>query len=468
MHANEPDQEFGGPCKGSSPVPAWPYFHFRRNILGKVSAFIALVSLSSFVGLSAFGANAKPSQKPDELEESPSALEESVPAGLEAEPHLVDEGEQGEKVSDDGTSSSKDRSLTPQRGHWGLDVGIIVRSYYDSNIFIQPSHAQGDWVNQIAPSLHLGLGDYIGKAENYFGLDYTARASLYATHSEEDSLDHDVQLSGLKQFSRLDVRGAVQFKTATDPNIDAGNLSKSRMFRANVTLRYEVTAATAVESDTMVRKIDYTGSLLGSTEARFTEWYVYQLTARLDQSIGVTYGKLWVTEGASQTYEQVLSRTRLLESSFVTAALSLGVEDRQYEGTSKKKVNPVFALDLDYDSHAGRTLHLEAFRKTDSSSLFTDQNRIQTGLQASCRQHLAHNWSAAFDAEVEQVTYTSTSDTATGDRRDFVYALRPSIIYEPNEHWSVAPFLQFSRNDSNQDQFSFTDLQAGLVIKATF
>jgi hypothetical protein len=427
-------------------------------------AFATLLAVCLLSGLPASAADA-PIANEAGAEVLPPPTEETVLTDLEATPEV----DSVENLEDDGSKEAvTDLPLVPQRGHWGFYAGATVRSFYDNNIFIQPTNRHGDWITQAEPFIHVGVGDYIAKAESFASLEYAARASVFATNHDQNSLDHDLQIVGLKQISRFDLHFGVRVKTATDPNIDAGQRSRSQTYEGILNARYELTGHTALESDFLARNQEYTG-LLNSSEIRFTEWFAYRATSRIEESIGLAYGNLWASAGPTQTYGQLLSRTRLLESSTLTAGLNLGVEYRAYEGVSKTDVTPILSLALDYDSHAGTVVHLEAFRRTESSTFYIGENRLETGIAASCRQHLARNWSAALTAEIGETQYRSTTDSSTNSgRRDLVYSLTPSVIYEPNEHWSASIFFQARRNDSTQDNFRFDDLQAGVAVNFHF
>ena len=174
-----------------------------------------------------------------------------------------------------------------------------------------------------------------------------------------------------------------RYETFSGPDIDVGNRVSRTTYRTLASAEYACTDKTFLSAHA-----DYTinvyEKLIGFNEAVLGGAADYFLTPKIKLGIGSNLGLVDVSQGIDQTYEQALGRIAYTWSDKVDVQLSAGAEVRQFDSTEGARINPVFALDLNYRPEPDIKISLESYRREQTSAVMANHNFMASGLRTVC------------------------------------------------------------------------------------
>jgi hypothetical protein len=360
-----------------------------------------------------------------------------------------------------------------------------TRATYDSNIFIQPTNEQEDFIFTIAPGFAFGWGDFKGEMLNigsfrdryerdlsetqietsYIYLSYTPSYTIFADHSNENTFDHDITLRGQWVLQRLTLGAHFNFLTLNVPDVDVGDRQEQRRFSGAITSKYDFSEKTSIELNLYNFIRDYERST-DTTEWRAQTWVNYQLLPKTNIGVGFAAGAVEPSAGPSQTYEQGLLRIRYKATEKLLFAATGGVEFRQVDAESDR-TNGVFSLSLSWRPFDGTYVYLQGYRRTQTSAS-RGQNYTSTGADLRFRQRLFQRFYVGLAAGYQSADYDALENQTAGARSDDLFYIRPTVGLDITTFLSAEFGMEFRTNDSTNERRSFDDTLVFLQLNYLF
>jgi len=189
------------------------------------------------------------------------------------------------------------------------------------------------------------------------------------------------------ELAKLTVGATLHAESKTEADPDVGKRVKIRRLAIDITSRYQFSEKTTVGL-ALYNTINDPEGFIQTTEWRTEGFAEYAVTPLIQLGLGIAGGRLSVTQGSDQVFEQVLARAQYSFSDKLNAQFSGGVEFRQFDTSNNDRTSPVFALGFDWRPAAATQITLQAFRRTSASALNVDGNVTTTGFEATFRRLL--------------------------------------------------------------------------------
>jgi hypothetical protein len=382
-------------------------------------------------------------------------------------------------ATNDSANNSPDAtrvdSGVPRRFHYELRLNI--HSVYDDNINITQGVRESDFYTAIEPSITLGFGDLVSREGNFLSVNYLASLYLFADHSENNALQHVLQLDGQYQMNRLtlNLTQSVQILDGTDirsldstgsfsqqVNLDVAGRTRFNIYMTHANAAYYLTGKTFLSVGADYTASDYQ-NLISSTTISGNLFLNYNYGPKLVIGLGGTVGSNEVDSPTpDQTFEQVNVRFTYQLTGKIDVRASAGVEFRHFDGDMRDQyTSPVFDIGLNYVPFDGTTISLTASRRTLNSAVLASQDFATTNFTVSLRQRMFDRVYLGVNAGYENSDYFSAVSNSGSGRSDDYFFVQPSIGVRVTRFWTVGAYYLHRANDSSFDVFSFHDNQVG-------
>ncbi len=130
---------------------------------------------------------------------------------------------------------------------WKFTLSAKLGATYDSNIFIAPDHAKGDFIYSLSPGLTFAYGDFRLREENFIILNYDLGIIRFAHYTGEDAIEQQASLGAQMHFARLTLGLTFRFQDLSGPDVDAGDRTRRRLYETALLNRYELSDKTYAE-----------------------------------------------------------------------------------------------------------------------------------------------------------------------------------------------------------------------------
>lgn len=375
-------------------------------------------------------------------------------------------------------STGQEESATQRRLRY--QIGLTVRTVYDDNINISDVDRQGDLYTTVEPTLNLGFGD---TENNFLALMYSPSAFIFASHSENNSLQHVIALSGQYRFPRVTVSLSEDIQildgtglnsstgTGTDftrTNLDVSARTRLNIYSTRLDANYSLTGKTFLTAGANYSVSDYS-SLISSSLVSGNLYLNYTYSPKLSVGAGVTGGYNAVDAPSDdQTFEQVNLRASYELTGKVSASFSAGFEFRQITNGASDNGSPVFEGTLFYQPFDGTSLSLSLSRRTQNSATLVSQDYHSTNVTLSVRQRFLQRVFAGLSVGYENSSYFGTVSEIDSNRTDDYFFAQASLDLNITSFWTAGIYYFHRESDSSLDSFSFYDNQIGLRTSFTF
>ena len=361
--------------------------------------------------------------------------------------------------------------------------GVNVRA--TDNLFIQSQDQQSDVAFVLGAGLAVARGALAEEVLNGFGTTlptddpqpgeegsyvfayYLPRASLFAEHSSENSLDHEALALARWTGAKLGISFRARFQTLSGADVDVGNRADRSIFNARIRATYALTGKTTLATEVENVTTEYSGNGFSSSEWINRSWLNFQLTPKLQLGAGLAVGYLAVEGSADQVFEQALLRADYRPGEKLRLSVTGGVEFRQTDG-SEENPTPVFGSEVEYRPRETTSFRLEGRRQTFSSAGFAGENYHFTSVTASAVQLLAQRFALGFAGGCQNSNYVSTGGGGGTGREDNLWFIRPSLGFRFTERARLELSYQHRTNDSSLEFLSFSENVASLQIDVLF
>jgi hypothetical protein len=366
---------------------------------------------------------------------------------------------------------------------WRIAPHIQATVTYDDNIFIQPDHERADFIFTLAPGVMFGYWeleaqrqDYLGETRdadalaqralgNFLIVDYTAYLLGFARTSSENTLDHDGRVAFRWELAKLTLGATLHAESKTEADPDVGQRVKVRRLAIDIASRYQLSEKTTVGL-TLSNRVNDPEGFIQTTEWRAEGFAEYAVTPLIQLGLGIAGGRLSVTEGSDQAFEQVLARAQYSFSDKLNVQFSGGVEFRQFDTSNNDRTNPVFALGFDWRPATATQFILQAYRRTSASALNVNENVNTTGFEATFRRLLGGGLQFSLTGGYYAANYIFIGGNEP--RTDNFIFVRPGLLYQFTDRLHAGITYQYRRNESNNHQFQFSNNQVTAEITLRF
>lgn len=370
-------------------------------------------------------------------------------------------------------------SAVPHMFHYAAHV--TVRAVYDDNINLTNTDRTSDYYFAIEPAITVGVGDIVGRQENYIRLDYAPSAFLFVDNSDFNAVQHLIRLEAQHRFSRLTLTLSQDVQLLEGANLNTNalattgavldNAGRTRVdfYITHLNASYELSGKTFITAGLDYSVNDY-HDLIGSEVAAGNIYFNYNYSPKLTIGVGGNGGYNWVdSPSPEQTFEQVNVRATYQATGKISLNASGGVEFRQFEGSSRDEhISPVYEVGATYQPFDGTTISVTGSRRTLNSAVFANQDYAATNIIFGLRQRFLQRVFLGLSVGYENTDYFATVSGVNATRNDDYFFIEPAIDFNIFRSWTVGAYYLHRQSDSSIDTFSFYDNQVGLRSAFTF
>ena len=366
-------------------------------------------------------------------------------------------------------------------GLFHYQLGLTVRGVWDDNIFISHTNKVSDYYFAIEPMITVGIGDIAGRNKSYLRLDYMPSAILFVDHSDQDSFNQLISLTGgyssgrltLTLYQTVAILESANFNSFFDTtglwaNTDASGPTRMNWSYTRLTANYQLTGKISLQAEFDAPIYAYLGDGNVSDYTVSGGLYLYyNWLPKLSVGIGGTFGYTWVDEPTTnQSFEQINLRLNYAWTAKLSLYASGGVEFRQFDGNRNTYDSPVFEIGVSYNPFSGSYLSLAAGRRIYTSGYVDNQDFGATYVAARFQQRLFRRIYLGLGAGYENSNYIATDRDVSATRNDDYWFIEPSVDVLINRWLSAGVYYLHRESSSNEDFFSWEDNQVG--VRATF
>jgi hypothetical protein len=346
---------------------------------------------------------------------------------------------------------------------------------FDDNIYLahRSGNKEDDLIHTFTPGVSLGAGDYRGQAGGFFSASYSANFLVFQENSGANALTHNASFNvgGGERLSWRFGQTLVSDADADVTNLAAGGRVRRDIWTSTLSTIYDLSDKTDLESRFTSIYSDYSSTGAFDTwRGQGTVLLDYEMTAKIHYALGGSLGYDQVDGFNNSIYEQVNSRLVWSVSPKLALRAGVGVEFRQYQGTTLDRANLIFDTGADWKLSPLTVVSLGAARGVTPSNSLGNQSAVRTSVTGQ----VTHKFGERYTAGV--VTgYTLSEAKANGvvvnfSQTDNYWFIRPSVAAKLMDRAAAVAFYQFRRNDSNApvNASDFTNHQIGMSLSYAF
>ncbi|TVP77002.1 MAG: hypothetical protein EA353_11220 [Puniceicoccaceae bacterium] len=359
-----------------------------------------------------------------------------------------------------------------------------------SNVYRSENNRKNDQILILSPGLELN----VGRGASNVDLSLITRYDIvrYNDQSRLDTELFHIKAIGSYRSSRLDLNGLISFdesKTSTGDNAIVDDLIEFDTFVASLNLEYRFSPKFSFGAGVRYREVDYktyTEYFADRETISFPLDLFYELTPRIDLSVGYTYSETEVDSlvtplfpgaplaNSVGSYKQkshffnVGARGELmpkLNGSFKVGYRARSVGDSSTElvmfpsgvlipGSEGKRTRSDSGMlgleaDLRWSATPKLTTTLGLSRDFDVGS--EGQSNENTSVNLGASYSINSQWAASGN-----FGYT-LRDFSNSGRKDHHYRSGLRLMYSLNQYWNFSGGYTYTENDSNRENRSFRD-----------
>ena len=379
---------------------------------------------------------------------------------------------------------------------------LSVSGAYDDNPSLSRGRSGGDYYFSFSPTFIFGLDNLVSAQGNFLHFLYSPVFTVYANHSEDDSIQHLIGLAAQYGFGRFSVsaRQTVQILDGTDTaatsgspgtilqpgqtaggtpifttgtinqaNVDVSGRSRLNIYDTSVNAAYGYSSKLSLSGGIQYSVSAYSNLISSQTlSGNLYADYVYSLKTVI--GAGFTGGREYVDQPTpSQDFMQFNLRTSYRYSEKFSLAGSFGAEFRKSDDQSQTDVTPIFDLSATYQPTRSLTISLAATRSQQNSAVLAGQNYQSTTFTASASQIINSRFSAGMTLGYGYSHYVSEANTVQADRDENYYTAQLSLTVNVRPDVGLRFFyLRRQNSSSGAESRSFSNNQAGVSASYQF
>lgn len=353
---------------------------------------------------------------------------------------------------------------------------------WTSNVYRDEDNEEDDLIWTISPGFEVNVGRGLSDAD----LSIITRYDI-VRYQDLDQLDSElfhIKAVGSYSTSRLDLNGSLSFDesktTAGDVNI-VRDLIESETVGANLDAEYRVSPKFSFGAGVRYTEVEYVtySDIFADRDTTTLPFDVfYELTPKVDLSLGYTYTQTDVGETDLQTGGGFSSYTSEYETSShffnigargnllpkLTGFFKVGYRFRDSDDSMReirlnglpfapladtdRDSNGMFGLDADFTWEVTPKLTARLDLARDFGVGGEGNSTENTSVDTSLSYSIDSNWSAHATAGYTLRDYDS-------GREDNQYSLGARISYVPNQYWVFGGGYNYIENDSSAANRSY-------------
>lgn len=350
------------------------------------------------------------------------------------------------------------RTLPLQWGKFSVQPHLGYGLVYGTGILSGPGQDQATMRQTLSPGLRLNFGPR-------WSLDYTPSLQFYSNSAYQDTLDHDLSLSGSAVSPGWLFTLGYGFNSSSPPLAETGAQTAQDTHGLTLGANHTLDARTTLQLGLAqyIRLAEsYTDSYTWST----SDWLDYEWDARFATAIGMELAYDLLDPGTDMTSERLLGRVRGEAGTKLRYSLAGGVEWREFrDSDAPTKLSPTVEGSLTYQLFETTSISLLASHMT-GASYFSDQFTETTNLGGGLRQRLLGRLSLSLGGGYRIQDYASTLTVDSNVRRDEGAYFQSSLGAVLLKRVNASVFYRYSENGSDQTGYSYDSNQIGLQLSA--
>lgn len=336
----------------------------------------------------------------------------------------------------------------------------------DSNIFLSPTN-ESDVIADITPGVEFVFGkssavqgkftfaDNISRYMDHSDLDTNLVSTAFQTgySNGKSKLGVDASFTELNQ-NTVDVRPATQGGGSADA------LIRRDMFTGGGSGEVAATEKTSIGAGVRYNKTNYKRPGLSDVDqVTVPVNYYYELTPKVDLSLGYRYRRNWQQIGLDSTDHFFNVGARGEFTPKLSGQLNVGVTQRQFSGGSVSDQS-LLGIDssLAYTLSPKVTLQLVVNNDFDANSQGQQQKNLMVQIGASAR--ISEEWTISAGGAYRSIDYYRSGAES---RVDDFFQGQFGVTYVVSENINVTGNLSYLRN---QSRLTLADFEGSVVSLA--
>ena len=353
------------------------------------------------------------------------------------------------------------------RRRWRIIPIFSVGGEYNDNIFGSQTDRVSDFIGSTTFGFIFELGDFRQHAENYLGLRWTGQPVLYAQNSAQNAFNQFAAITLQYRFYKMVARWDGNFSMVKGANRDVNTIVSQKWFYNRLAFSYDYSEKTQLLLSLFQSTIATEG-FQGNNQYEGTAGITYQIFPKTTMGFQGVVGLIDSTDTPLVYYQQLRLLISYAPTQKVTIDFNGGLQFLEFEGSDKKRADPVFSLGVKYQPFPATSIGLLAYRNVVGRSLVPGQDFFATGFELTVQQQFFQKFGAALSAGYENDQYFGTTPETPTERVDNYVYVRPRLTYAFVSWFSASIFYEFRRASSNNPGSSFYNNRAGLEFNTSF
>lgn len=353
---------------------------------------------------------------------------------------------------------------------WGiahLHPRFLYRLVYGTGLQSGPGQEESSFIHEVTPGMFLKLG-------KHWMLDYAPTLRFYTVKDMENTVNHNVILSGGASYRDWSFSLAQMYSSTSDPMVQTASQTDEQRYVTDLGAVWTLNDQLALQLglNQSLRYLDQsaaiTGLLTDSKTWSTTDWLRYMWAPGLSTGIGVGLGYDDVSVGSDMMFEQALAQVSWRVQRRLTLSISGGGEFRQYlDSEASPSVNPILNANASYALFEHTQLNLGASHTT-SPSYFESQTTETTQISAGIRQRVLGILEFTLDGGYRSYSYASTEASGAVLREDDGFFFTARVSRPIFKKGTVALMYSHSENSSSTGGYDYSSEQVALELGYKF
>ena len=345
----------------------------------------------------------------------------------------------------------------------------------DDNIYLQHKggNKEDDLVHTFTPGVALGAGDYRGQNGMFMAANYSANFLVFQANDGANAVTHNanVNIGGGQRLSWRFGHTLVSDADADVANLAAAGRVRRDIHTSNLSTIYDLSDKTDLEARFASIYSDYgSAGTFDTWRGQGTVLFDYEMTAKIHYALGGSLGYDQVDGFNNSIFEQVNSRLVWTVSPKLALRAGLGVEFRQFQGSSLDRTSLIFDVAADWKISTLTVASIGTARGVAPSNSVGNQAATRTSVTGQLTHKIGERYTASAIAGYSFSDLAANGVTVAFSQEDTYWFLRPSVAVRLMDRAAAVAFYQFRRNDSNAaaNASDFTNHQVGLSLSYAF
>jgi hypothetical protein len=360
-------------------------------------------------------------------------------------------------------------SVVPRRedgplATWG-PVGIrphaFYRLLYGDGIANADSNHVATAVQEVSPGILLSLGDH-------WTLDYTPTWRFYSSADFQDTLDHNVRLTGGAAYENWNFGLSQGYSLSSAPLVETGTQTETEDFSTGLNATYRFNSQMWMDltlNQNIVSAQNFSTNAQNFNDYKewsTVDWLNHQFWPGLNGGLGVSLGYVDGQSTNDMAYERLELRSQWRMTDKFSLHAEGGFEVRQFlQPGGDTIINPIAGAGIQYEPFEQTRISLTADRVV-TTSYFEGQATETGNIRGNLNQRLLGFLFLDLGGGFSKVRYVSSS--ATANRTDDYVTFNARLSTDFLKRGHAAVFYQFADNSSSESRVSFSSNQVGLEL----